>query len=233
MDTTILVNIIAFIVFILCILIYGWKLRSGMKKPGLARRGLLNVFYRQWVHRMSVGENTYLAIQTMRNLIMSVTFLSSSLLILLGFLAQSSVLAGEEFLNLNLPLSTMLQQYKLFVLFFILVFSLLMFLLSLRHMVRFNILIGIPNEVIEKSGTEEIKKETSVQYQLDASLFQSSVFLKAMNRFTYGIRGVYFAITVLVWFISAYTFIIASILVTIILIRYHDIRPPKEDATLI
>lgn len=106
-----------------------------------------------------------------------------------------------------------------------------MFLLSLRHMVRFTIIIGIPNEVIEKRGAEEIKKETSIQYQLDASLFQSSVFLKAMNRFTYGIRGVYFAVVVLTWFISSYAFIVASIFITFILIRYHDIRPPKETPT--
>jgi len=231
MDTIFIINSIAFIIFIFCIFFYGWKLRSGLKKPGRARRGLLNVFYRQWVHRMSVGENTILAIQTMRNLIMSVTFFSTSILVLLGILVQSNIRNGEELIHIQFTTTGFPSEYKLFVLFFLLVFSLLMFLLSLRHMVRFTIIIGIPNEVIEKSGTEEIKKETSLQYELDAPLFQSSVFLKAMNRFTYGIRGVYYAVTVLTWFISSYAFIIASILVTFILIRYHDIRPPKETKT--
>jgi uncharacterized membrane protein len=202
-----------------------------MKRPGMAKRALLNTFYEEWVQRMKNNENTIIAVQTMRNLIMSVTFLSSSILILLGLLVQSNLPSSDGIVQISLTSTSLLNQYKLFTLFIILVFSLIMFLLSLRHMVRFSIIIGIPNEAIEKTGTEEIKKQRETEHVLNADVVQSAVFLKAMNRFMFGIRGVYFAVTLLVWFINVYAFIVSTIALTIILIHYHDIRTPNLDVT--
>ncbi len=232
MNLEFIVNIIAFLIFIICILIYGWKLQSSMKRPGTAKRALLNIFYKQWVQRMKNNENTIIAVQTMRNLIMSVTFLSSSILILLGLLVQSNIPSADSIVQVSASSTSLINQYKLFILFIVLVFSLIMFLLSLRHMVRFSIIIGIPDEAIEKTGTEELQKQNITNdHCIDASFVQSAVFLKAMNRFMLGIRGVYFAVTLLVWFISVYAFIISTIALTIILIQYHDIRTPHIDIT--
>lgn len=228
---SIIVNLIGFLIFLLCILIYAWKLQTTMKRPGMAKRALLNTFYEEWVQRMKNNENTIIAVQTMRNLIMSVTFLSSSILILLGLLVQSNLPSSDGIVQISLTSTSLLNQYKLFTLFIILVFSLIMFLLSLRHMVRFSIIIGIPNEAIEKTGTEEIKKQRETEHVLNADVVQSAVFLKAMNRFMFGIRGVYFAVTLLVWFINVYAFIVSTIALTIILIHYHDIRTPNLDVT--
>ena len=224
-----IVNLIAFLIFLLSILIYAWKLNTSMSKPGTAKRALLNTFYIQWVQRMKNNENTIIAVQTMRNLIMSVTFLSSSILILLGLLVQSNLPAADTMIQFSTTSASLLNQYKLFILFLVLVFSLIMFLLSLRHMVRFSIIIGIPDEAIEKTGTEEIQKQHETTESINASFVQSAVFLKAMNRFMFGIRGVYYAVTLLVWFISVYAFIIATIALTVVLIRYHDIRTPDVD----
>ena len=231
MTVDFIVNIVAFIVFLLSILIYAWKLKTSMSKPGAAKRALLNTFYIQWVQRMKNNENTIIAVQTMRNLIMSVTFLSSSILILLGLLVQSNLPAADTIIQFSASSTSLLNQYKLFILFLVLVFSLIMFLLSLRHMVRFSIIIGIPDEAIEKKGTEEIRKQHETKECINASFVQSAVFLKAMNRFMFGIRGVYYAVTLLVWFISVYAFIIATISLTILLIMYHDIRTPDVDLT--
>jgi uncharacterized membrane protein len=227
-----IVNIVAFVVFIICVASYGMKLRSGMKKPSTSKRGLLNMYYQAWVVRMAEEKNKIEAIQTMRNLIMSVTFLSSTLLILLGLLVQFSSNGFDEVLN-NFPnlSASAIPEYKLLVLYLVIVFSLVMFLLSLRHMVRFSILIGIHTIELEKTSKNEIVKEKDKECPIDARMIQRDVFLKAMNRFTYGIRGVYYVTALLLWFISAYAFIIGTIIITFLLIKFHDIKTPCLDET--
>ena len=225
-------NILAFMIFVVCVCSYGIKLRVGMKKPATTKRGLLNMYYQSWVACMADKENKIEPIQTMRNLIMSVTFLSSTMLILLGILVQSSSNGFDELLH-NFPSfsPSVLPQFKLLVIFIVIVFSLIMFLLSLRHMVRFSILIGIPITDIEKTSEHEIGKDKENVCTIDARVMQSDVFLKAMNRFTYGIRGVYYVTALLLWFISSYVFIIGTIIITFLLIRYHDIKTPCLNET--
>lgn len=98
-------------------------------------------------------------------------------------------------------------------------------------MVRFSILIGIPVEEIETGCSDRIEKAESEARSLDARMVRIDVFLKAMNRFTYGLRGVYYSIAVSFWFFSAYAFIAASIILTIILITFHDIKTPRVEET--
>jgi uncharacterized membrane protein len=223
-------NLIAFIIFIICIIAYGIKLQVGMKHPASSKRGLLNIFYQLWVNAMADSKNKIEAIQTMRNLIMSVTFLSSTMLILLGLLIQSYTNGVDDMLiNFSVVSSTIVVQYKLLLLFAVLIVSLIMFLLSLRHMVRFSILIGIPIPDIEETGSNQIQTEKKDTCNLNAKALQSDIFLKAMTRFTIGIRGVYYVVAILLWFISAYAFMIATILITYILIKYHDIKTPCLD----
>jgi len=225
-------NFIAFIVFIVCVLAYAIKLKLGMKKPATTKRGMLNIFYQLWVNSMAESKNKIEAIQTLRNLIMAVTFLSSTMLILLGLLVQSFSNGIDELLiNFSTISSTSLVQYKMLIFFAVLVFSLIMFLLSLRQLVRFSILIGVPTPEIEKTGSKEIHKKDEETCTLDAKSIQSEVFLKAMNRFTYGMRGIYYVVAIILWFISAYAFMIATVIITILLIQYHDIRQPCGEET--
>lgn len=227
-----MLNLIAFIVFIVCVLAYTIKLKLGMKKPATTKRGMLNIFYQLWVNSMAESKNKIEAIQTLRNLIMAVTFLSSTMLILLGLLIQSfSNGIDELIINFSSISTTSLVQYKLLIFFAVIVFSLIMFLLSLRQLVRFSILIGIPTPKIEKTGSKEINKKEEETCHLDAKSIQSEVFLKAMNRFTYGMRGIYYVVAIILWFISTYAFIIATVVITILLIQFHDIRSPCIEET--
>lgn len=224
-------NLVAFAIFISCISIYAIKLKLAMRKPGTAKRGLLNIFYTQWVNEMATQKDTIIPVQTMRNLIMSVTFLSSSILVMLGLLVRFDQGGFDEFTTLNVLTPSNLVYFKLMVLFVSLVFSLIVFLLSLRHMVRFTILIGIPYKDIEKAGTEEIEENKPVHCNLDARGLQQDVFIKAMNRFTYGIRGVYYSIILLFWFMGPYMLIAGSIIITIFLLVFQDIKTPCVEET--
>lgn len=224
-------NLVAFGIFLLCILIYAIQLKIAMRKPGTAKRGLLNIFYSEWVKIMATEKDTIVPVQTMRNLIMSVTFLSSSILVMLGLLVRFNETDFNEFTTLNVLTTSNLVYFKLMVLFVALTFSLIVFLLSLRHMVRFTILIGIPYKDIEKTGTEKIEENKKTNYCLDARGMQQDVFIKAMNRFTYGIRAVYYSIILLFWFMGPYMLIAGSLTITIFLLLFQDVKTPCIEET--
>jgi uncharacterized membrane protein len=224
-------NLLAFAIFILCISVYGIQLKLAMRKPGTAKRGLLNIFYGEWVKIMATQKDKIIPIQTMRNLIMSVTFLSSSILVMLGVLVRFNDTGFMEFTSLTNLTASNMSYFKIMILSITLVFSLLAFLLSLRQMVRFTILIGIPYKDIEKKGSKEIEETQNIHCYLDARALQQEVFIKAMNRFTYGIRAVFYSIILLFWFMGPYMFIAASIIITIFLIQFIDVRTPCEEET--
>ncbi|MFH1013169.1 MAG: DUF599 domain-containing protein [Thermoplasmatota archaeon] len=226
-----LVNNIALIIFIICISIYGVGLLYKMKRPSWGERGFLNIMYGLWVKRMTDPKDTIVAVQTMRNLIMITTFLPSAMILLLGLLLSapaSNDLNG--LLSFSLPSNELYLHYKLLLFVAIIVFSVIMFLLSLRQMVRFSVLIGIPAELIETISANQRKTASKKKIfgYLNAEELKKDVFLRAMNRFTFGMRAIFYGITIILWFLSVYVFIIGTICLTIYLIVHHDVEPPHN-----
>ena len=213
-------DIIAVIIFFVCVSVYGIALLYILQQPAYAKRGLLNIFYAQWVEKVAHHEDNMLAVQTMRNLIMSVTFLASSVLIMMGILVSSPE-GMNGLITFTTEETTEVGQYKILLLFLVLLFTLSMFLLSLRQMNRFSILISIPQESIQQT----VKNRRDV----DVSNLRTITFLKATNRFTFGIRGIFFSAAVMLWFISPLAFMIATFIITILLIAYRDIRAPYPE----
>jgi uncharacterized membrane protein len=225
------INLVAFIIFIICILIYTVRLLYGIKKPCWGKRGFLNIFYSLWVKRMINSKETIIAVQTLRNLIMATTFLSSSMLLLLGLLIRIPSNGFDGLINMAATSTEVIAQYKLLLFVAVVVFSIIMFLLSLRQMVRFCILIGIPVESIENIKEYQIKtkNKTIPQCYINAEKLRKDVFLRAMNRFTFGLRAVFYGITMILWFLSVYAFIIGTISLTVFLIFYHDAEPIHDE----
>jgi uncharacterized membrane protein len=224
-----LINIAALVIFIICISVYAVGLIYKMKKPSWGERGFLNIMYGLWVKRMTDPKETTVAVQTMRNLIMATTFLSSSMLLLLGLLFASPVNELPELFSLSTTSTEQFTQYKLLLFVAIIVFSVIMFLLSLRQMVRFSILIGIPTDSIEaiSANQKKTKNNGKDSVHIDAERLQTDVFIRAMNRFTFGMRAVFYGITVMLWFLSVYAFIIGSLCLTVFLIVHHDLESPR------
>lgn len=200
-----------------------------MKKPGTAKRGLLNIFYGLWVERAIDQKDTIIAVQTMRNLIMATTFLSSSMLLLLGLLLRIPENGLDELFMFSATSTELIAQYKLLLFVAVIVFSILMFLLSLRQMVRFSILVGIPKESFERIHSLQLtdeKEEENNHHKIDAEALRKEVFIRAMNRFTFGIRAVFYAMTIILWFVSVYAFIIGTVSLTAFLILLQDVKTP-------
>ena len=222
-----IINIAAFIIFLGSVFIYSVKLLYGMKKPITAKRGFLNIFYGLWVRRMIDTRHTIIAIQTMRNLIMATTFLSSSMLLLLGLLIRIPDNGLDEIFYLSATSTEIIAQFKLLLFVAVIIFSIIMFLLSLRQMVRFSILIGIPNESFDTISIHNINsKNKKANEHINAEALRKDVFLRAMNRFTFGIRAVFYGIVIILWFISVYAFIVGTISLTAFLIFYQDVKTP-------
>jgi len=226
-----LINIAALVIFIICISVYAVGLIYKIKKPRWGERGFLNIMYGLWVKRMTDPKETTTAVQTMRNLIMATTFLSSSMLLLLGLILASPVNELPELFSFSTTSTEQFAQYKLLLFVAIIVFSVIMFLLSLRQMVRFSILIGIPAESIETiaANQKKTKNNRKDSVHIDAEGLQTDVFIRAMNRFTFGMRAVFYGITVMLWFLSVYAFIIGTLCLTIFLIVHHDVESPRGD----
>ncbi len=226
-----LMNIIALMIFIICILIYSIGLIYKIKKPSWGERGFLNIIYGLWVKRIINPKETLTAIQTMRNLIMVTTFLSSSMLLLLGLLLSGISNESNGLFHLTSTSADLFPQYKFLIFVAVIVFSVIMFLLSLRQMVRFSIIVGIPNESIEDISKNHKGKnsENKDDHYINPEKLKKDVFLRAMNRFTFGMRSVFYGITLILWFINVYAFIIGTISLTIYLILHHDVKSPNKD----
>lgn len=223
------INSIALVIFTLCISIYSIGLINKIKKPSWGERGFLNLIYGLWVKRMIDPKETIIAIQTIRNLIMVDTFISSSMLLLLGLLLSRDNNAFD--FSLTATSAEVFFQYRLLLFVAIIVFSVIMFLLSLRQLVRLSILIGIPAKSLEMiSANPRITKlKGKNNIHLDAENLRKDVFLKAMNRFTFGMRAVFYGITLILWFLNVYAFIIGTLFLTAYLIVHHDIEPSQSD----
>ncbi|MBN1280127.1 MAG: DUF599 family protein [Candidatus Thermoplasmatota archaeon] len=227
-----LLDIIAVSVFFICILIFAVGLVYKMKHPSWGERGFLNIMYGLWVKRMNDPSETITAVQTMRNLIMVVTFLSTSLLLLLGLLLQSPSIGANGMTYTSETATSVFAHHKLILFVAVIVFSVTMFLLSLRQMVRFSILVGIPAESIHTITKEfslvnkdKAKKGKKACYPFDAEGLKRDVFLRAMNRFTFGMRAIFYGIVITLWFVNVYAFIVGTVTLTIFLVVHHDVEP--------
>ena len=205
MDLTL--DIIALFVFVICILIYSIMFFYGLKHPTRSRKGSLNLIFEQYVEER-VKDTPLVAIQAVRNLIMANTAFISALLVLLGLLLafyeqifSQEIIAGSDIT---------LGYIQMVVLVLIFVFCLFNFVLAIRMLVRFTILISSHPEKIEICGINGLR-------------FTKDTMISAQNHFSFGLRGLFYSIAVLAWLADPLLFLLGAISVTFYLIFFEDI----------
>ncbi len=163
-----------------------------------------------WVDRMIAREDRILAIQTLRNWTMSATYLASTAILiaagLLGFLVsvdkistlvlQVNVLGSQDAFLLTLKLVLLIANF--FVAFF-------NFTLSLR----FYNYVALDIGAADQSATSEERKEIVGH------------LLLAANHYTWGMRGYYLCIPILLWVFGPLWLLAGSVL-TIVALYRHD-----------
>lgn len=160
-----------------------------------------------WFRSALEESDHLLVVHQLRNIIMAVTFLATTVVVLLGFLMGFSTLGGSGITTGDI----LLEGYPLWLIVITLIFSFLNLLLSLRHFIRITFLIDADPRSLEAiTGTSP-------------DHYLSSLFVRGSSQYTIGRRGVLYAVVVLIWYLNVWVFVVSTVLVTLIFAVHNDL----------
>lgn len=173
-----------------------------------------------WVEGVQKRSERIMAVQSLRNLIMTNTFLASTMILLVAFTANYFLIepqsTADAFAHPNPSLGTgdMPVEVKGIVLVILYAFAFVMFLSSLRTLNHLSILVGVDPEQLAATEGE------------DAAHFMAKRLNETESMTTYGRRAVYFSIPVFLWLFSPWLFMIFTLIMWFFFVFYMDfVRP--------
>jgi len=207
-----LYDFIAFLFFFSATVIYHvFYIRTVKNLPTHIFKGKINIIRRSWVENMLRNGNAITAVQSLRNINMAASFLASSSIVFVGGILYmvisiertSAIFTGAQTIT---P-----QDYLLFFKFLCLIImfltSLVNFSLCIRLLNYLAILVGSSTQVIE-----ETVGESAVDYI-------TRLFSRAGSHYTFGMRGFYYSIPLIFWFLSTTLFLVVTLLILILTLR--------------
>lgn len=201
-------KIISLLIWFVCYVIYHkLYLALTVKFPQKTKKGRIDNCIKSWIEGTLEEKKYLLVTHQIRNMIMTITFLASTSLIMMGLLVNFGDIR-EEIASFPEPLGE--ETYIIWTIVFALGYTFLNLILSLRHLNNFNTLILSKESLIDK--IEDI----------DSTSYLEKLFLKGNHRFMMGRRGFLYAIIVLSWYIDDWIFVALTILLTFILAYQHD-----------
>src|SRR3990167_4289282 len=205
-------DIASLIFFIFCTLIYhAFYYYRVAKLPKNIFKGKINIIRRTWVENMLQSGQAITAVQSLRNIHMAASFLASSSIVFIGSIIYlifnieqtSGIVTGRG----TIELPDYLLFIKLLTLMVMFLMSLLNFTLCIRLLNYLAILIGASPDTIE-----ETMKMNAVDYI-------TKMFSTAGIHYTFGIRGFYYTIPLIGWFLGTWLFIVLTIIVLFLCLR--------------
>ncbi|MFN4217665.1 MAG: DUF599 domain-containing protein [Candidatus Bipolaricaulia bacterium] len=198
-------TIIALLTFFGCF--YGYhfvyfylsRRRSYATRKGRMRQAVTEAL----MHAIEQGDQL-LVVHQLRNIIMSVTFLASASVLLLGFIISFSGV-WEAIVELpQLPSRGLRpQDYPIWTIIFTLAVSFFSFLTALRYFNLLTVLISAPPKALAAmEGTEP-------------SQYLTDLFMRGSDGYTLGRRGFIYSVVAAVWFLNVWVFIAVTVLVTV------------------
>jgi len=163
------------------------------------------------VENMLKPGQTITAVQSLRNIHMAASFLASSSIVFIGSILYliinieqtSGIVTGRG----TIALPDYMLFLKLLTLMVMFLLSLLNFTLCIRLLNYLAILIGASPETIE-----ETMKTSAVNYI-------TKMFSTAGIHYTFGIRGFYFTIPLIGWFLGSWLFILLTVMVLLLCLK--------------
>lgn len=172
------------------------------RKEVVTQRNRINKAIVSWFH-ISIEEEDYmLMIHQLRNVIMSVTFLASAAVLLLGLLVGFSPSAIPE------PIVN--GDYALWLIIFTLIYSFFNFLLCLRHFTRITFLVRSSHETLEEISGEK------------ADIYLANLFIRGNREYTLGRRSMLYGIVALTWLLNVWVFLILTVGMTLAFVISYD-----------
>ena len=198
-------TIVALVTFFGCF--YGYhfvyfylsRRRSHATRKGRMRHAVAGAL----MNALESGDHL-LVVHQLRNIIMSVTFLASASVLLLGFIISFSGV-WEAIIELpQLPSQGLRpQDYPIWTIIFTLALSFFSFLVALRYFNLLSILISAPPTTLHQmEGTEP-------------SQYLTDLFMRGSDGYTLGRRGFIYSVIAAVWFLNVWVFIAVTLIVTV------------------
>jgi uncharacterized membrane protein len=205
-------DLIAFIVFVLCWFGYDWFARKHSNdRPSLLT--VMNPVRERWFAQTLIREHRIVDSALVSNLLHSATFFSSTTVLVLGSLiALLGTVDKTPDMFDKLPFvqqtSQQLLEGKIVLLILLFIYGLVKFTWSVRQFNFITILIG------SLAPCAQANEEDA-----ELSRRAAGVMKLAGENFGQGLRGYYFALPVLLWFVHPVAFILATGIVTAMLYR--------------
>jgi len=206
-----MIDEIGFLIFIGSLIMYLGVILYSYKSIKPTRLKILNEIYKNWAHIHVQKERHLIAIQALRNFTMGNSIFISAFFILLGILIgfyTSGSFNSEPFWGIT-QLTIGLMQISVNLV--IIMFCVINFSLSIRSITRLSLLITADLQDYSKADFTGVD-------------FAEKTFIAAKNHWMAGIRGLFYLIATLIWFVNSLFFIVTTILMTIYLITIHDVK---------
>lgn len=215
-----LIDMVAFILFIAIAVGYHmYYLVLLGDKHRWAVRSRMHQHRRNWMEMVQKRGERIMAVQTLRNIIMTNTFLASTMILLVAFISNF-VLAGSnpvfEHPNPNYFTGAMPLVVKATVLLILYAFAFVMFTSSLRTLNHLSILISVDPDQLQ-----------AVE-QRSSSGFLGEKINSVETNTTYGHRAVYFSLPIFAWFFSPWLFAVMTVGMWLYFVFVLDFAKPDE-----
>jgi uncharacterized membrane protein len=206
-----MIDEIGFLIFLASLIVYLGVIFYSYKSTKPTRLKILNEIYKNWAHIHVKKERHLIAIQALRNFTMGNSIFISAFFILLGILIgfyTSGSFNSDPFWGIT-QLTIGLVQISVNLI--IIMFCVINFSLSIRSITRLSLLI-----------TADLQDYSTVDFTgVD---FAEKTFIAAKNHWMAGVRGLFYLIATLIWFVNSLFFIVTTIVMTIYLITIHDVK---------
>lgn len=204
---------IALVFFLAGLIGYRYFLSFMLRnRPNRLYLGKLQQYRKAWIDAHSGAQNSIMVVQTLRNTIMSASFLASTAVILimgavnLLFTLESSGKPQKTF-YLTAAASPEVMIFKVLMLIVVLSYSFFNFTWYIRESNYMGFILNIP-----KATLDEIEGGDSTPH-IERMFLTSGIY------FSLGMRGYYFLIPLLMWLFSPLLMILASLVIFFILLR--------------
>ncbi|MGM0406102.1 MAG: DUF599 domain-containing protein [Thermoplasmatota archaeon] len=180
---------------------YTYFLVTG-RKDVITRRNMINESIVSWFEITLKEKDHLLMIHQLRNMIMSVTFLATTVVLLIGFLFGFS--------STSLPGPFGNEGYPFWLMIFTLIFSFFNLLLCLRHFTRITFLIRSAPEKLEAISGEKV------------DVYLANLFIRGNREYTMGRRSMLYSLIVLTWPLHPVVFLVLTIGMTVVFVFNYD-----------
>ncbi|MFO7793005.1 MAG: DUF599 domain-containing protein [Candidatus Saliniplasma sp.] len=180
---------------------YTYFLVTG-RKDVITRRNMINESIVSWFEITLKEKDHILMIHQLRNMIMSVTFLATTAVLLIGFLFGFS--------STSLPGPFGNEGYPFWLMIFTLIFSFFNLLLCLRHFTRITFLIRSAPEKLEAISGEK------------ADVYLGNLFIRGNREYTMGRRSMLYSLIILTWPLHPVVFLVLTIGMTVVFVFNYD-----------